>query len=85
MPSYDYNYFRDYEPSPGRYIQSDPIGLAGELNTYAYVEGNPIKLIDPFGLASIGTGGMSTNRQPSHHLITGLIVADRIEINQFNQ
>jgi RHS repeat-associated protein len=37
-----YNYFRDYDPSTGRYIESDPIGLAGEVNIYAYVGGNPL-------------------------------------------
>jgi RHS repeat-associated protein len=50
-----HNGFRDYVPGWGRYLESDPIGLGGGMNTYAYVEGNPLRLADPMGLCdSVG-------------------------------
>jgi len=44
------NGFRDYSASLGRYIESDPIGLQGGINTYAYVGSSPLGSIDMFGL-----------------------------------
>jgi RHS repeat-associated protein len=44
-----YNYYRDYDPTLGRYMQPDPIGLEGGVNRYAYVENNPIRYVDPQG------------------------------------
>ena len=59
------NGFRDYDSGIGRYIQSDPIGLAGGLNTYSYVESSPITYSDSYGLlgnsgsCGCGTKGVS--------------------------
>jgi RHS repeat-associated protein len=49
-----YNYFRDYDPSVGRYVESDPVGLKGGTNTFLYVAANPFKLFDSFGLDGEG-------------------------------
>ncbi|MBK6693261.1 MAG: hypothetical protein IPG50_13800 [Myxococcales bacterium] len=45
-----YNVFRDYDPKTGRYLQADPIGLAGGASLYGYVGGAPVGRSDPTGL-----------------------------------
>ncbi|GEM_PF-1389699 len=50
-----YNYYRDYEPSLGRYAQSDPIGLDGGPNTYLYAFSSPLAFMDQNGLEPVGT------------------------------
>ena len=53
----NYNYFRDYNPVIGRYVQADPIGLMGGINSFVYVLNNPTRFRDPLGLEAILDGG----------------------------
>jgi RHS repeat-associated protein len=43
------NWHRDYDPGIGRYVESDPLGLWGGVNTYSYVRANPMRSVDPLG------------------------------------
>ena len=63
---YAYNYFRDYDPTTGRYIESDPIGLRGGINTFVYVSGNPLSFSDPLGLTRANANDVYVmNRTPN--------------------
>ncbi len=69
-----YNYFRDYDPAIGRYIESDPIGLAGGMNTYLYAV-NPLLQIDPRGLQGFFQFG---GQAGIHLFIAGVSVSQSV-------
>jgi RHS repeat-associated protein len=66
-----YNTFRTYDPDTGRYLESDPIGLNGGLNTFTYVENAPVRLIDPDGLKVSGEWTNTPRLNLTDYGITG--------------
>ena len=60
LANINYNYLRDYDATVGRYVESDPIGLEGGINTYAYVTDNPLGFSDRLGLLSNPAKGAPT-------------------------
>jgi len=51
---------RYYNPYICRFINADPSGFAGGLNMFAFANGNPVSLVDPFGLGALGEGPAPT-------------------------
>ncbi|MFX6011360.1 RHS repeat-associated core domain-containing protein, partial [Acinetobacter baumannii] len=63
-----YNGFRDYDAAIGRYVQSDPVGLAACSNTYSYTGANPISRVDPLGLDTLVILGGETSGNAAGHV-----------------
>jgi RHS repeat-associated protein len=71
-----HNGARDYDPATGRYIQPDPIGLAGGISLYGYVGGNPLGFVDPLGLARCGPEGVGEYEVGTYNSLKGRSIPD---------
>jgi uncharacterized protein RhaS with RHS repeats len=69
---------RYYNPYLKRFINADPAGMAGGMNWYAYADGNPISLLDPFGLGAQG------ENSPSKWILDGADSVNSALIKGFN-
>jgi uncharacterized protein RhaS with RHS repeats len=50
-----------YSPVLGRFLQTDPVGYADDLNLYAYVKNNPVNLTDPSGMIASLSGNLASS------------------------
>jgi RHS repeat-associated protein len=68
-----YNYYRDYQPKFGRYIESDPFGLSGGLNLFVYAEQSPLDVYDNNGLAPkyVKPDNPNKRKPPDHRIPSG--------------
>lgn len=75
----DVSYFRNryYDQRTGRWLQEDPIGVAGGTNLYAYVGNNPAAYTDPFGLCPEGMSADECNRDQDPGGIKASLTADK--------
>jgi RHS repeat-associated protein len=63
------NWFRDYMPKVGRYLEADPIGFAsGDVNLYGYVRNDPVNGVDPEGLESFKACGQRVYEREAGYL-----------------
>ncbi len=75
----NYNFFRDYDPTIGRYVESDPIGLGGGMNTYAYGMVNPLTKSDSLGLLTSGEVSPPQSRPAIGHCADSEACAEQAE------